>query len=104
MSENLGNKERAPYILNASSNLLGFSFLILTSSRLVGMSGVRVVDKIAAVCVAVFALSTFIAYMSIHSKPLRKSERFEEIASYLFLFGQLVLTVGALLLSANLIG
>lgn len=97
------SKDRAPYILNASSNLLGFSFLILTSSRLVGMSGVRMVDKIAAVCVAVFALSTFISYMSIHSALPKRSEHFEWMASHLFLSGQIILTIGAILLSANVI-
>ena len=97
------NTERAPHILNTSSNLLGFTFLILTSSRIVGLSGDSVVPKIAAGCIALFAISSFLSYASIHSYTLRRSKYFEAAASYIFFFGQLLLTVGAVLLSANFI-
>lgn len=97
------NKERAPHILTTSSNLLGFSFLILTSTRLIGPSEEPLITKIAAVCVVLFAVSTLISYISIHSVSLRRSVRLEETASYVFLLGQLVLTVGAILLSVNFI-
>ena len=97
------NPERAPHILNTSSNLLGFSFLILTSTRAIAPHEAGVITKLAATCVALFALSTMISYISIHSKSLIRSINIENFASHVFLLGQLVLTVGALLLSINLI-
>ena len=97
------NTEKAPHILNTSSNLLGFTFLILTSTRIVGLSRGSVVPKIAAVCVAMFAISSFLSYLSILSSSPRRSQHFEAAASYIFFFGQLLLTIGAILLSANFI-
>lgn len=97
------NRERAPHILNTSSNLLGFTFLILTSTRVVGLPSYSPVPKIAAGCVAIFAISSFLSYMSILSRSLRRSRQYEHAASYIFFLGQLLLTIGAMLLSANFI-
>jgi hypothetical protein len=95
--------ERAPHILNTSSNLLGFSFLILTSTRVIAPNEAGVITKLAAFCVVLFAMSTLISYISIHSKPLRRSINIEQAASYIFLLGQFVLTAGAVRLSIDLI-
>ena len=97
------NPGRAPHILNTSSNLLGFSFLILTSTRAIAPLEAGVITKVAASCVVLFALSTLLSYISIHSKSLVQSIHIENFASYVFLLGQFVLTVGAVLLSINLI-
>ncbi len=95
------NVERAPHILNTSSNLLGFTFLILTSTRIVGLAANSVVPKIAAGCVAIFAVSSLLSYASIHARTVKRGRRLEAAASYIFFFGQLLLTVGAILLSIN---
>ncbi len=97
------NIERAPHILNTSSNLLGFTFLILTSTRIVGLPNGSVVPKIAAGCVAIFAVSSFLSYASIHAYSMRRSRYLESVASYIFFLGQLLLTIGAILLSINFI-
>ena len=97
------NTERAPHILNTSSNLLGFTFLVLTSTRIVGLSATSPVPKIAAGCVAIFAISSFLSYASIHSNTHARSRYFEDIASYIFFFGQFLLTIGAVLLSLNFV-
>ena len=95
--------EKAPHILNTSSNLLGFTFLILTSTRIVGLSKYSVIPKIAAGCVAIFAISSFFSYLSILSPSPKRGRYFENAASYIFFFGQLLLTIGAILLSLNFI-
>lgn len=97
------NTERAPHILNTSSNLLGFTFLILTSTRIVGLPAGSIVPKLAAGCVAIFAVSSFLSYASIHAYSLRRSRYLESIASYIFFLGQLFLTIEAILLSINFI-
>lgn len=97
------NAERAPHILNTSSNLLGFTFLILTSTRIVGLASDSVVPKIAAGCVAIFAISSFLSYTSIHAYTRKCSRYLESVASYIFFFGQFLLTIGAILLSINFI-
>ncbi len=104
MNEDTGfNNEKAPHVLNTSSNLLGFTFLILTSTRIVGLAKDSIIPKIAAGCVAIFAISSFLSYLSVLSKFPKRSQYFENAASYIFFFGQLLLTVGAILLSANFI-
>lgn len=97
------NNERAPHILNTSSNLLGFTFLVLTSDRIIGLSVGNVIPKIAAGCIALFALSSILSYASIHAYTLKSGRNFEAVASYIFFFGQLLLTIGAILLSINFI-
>lgn len=97
------NIERAPHILNTSSNLLGFTFLILTSTRIVGLPSDSIIPKIAAGCVAIFAISSFLSYLSILSRSSKRSRNYENAASYIFFLGQLLLTCGAILLSINLI-
>lgn len=97
------NTERAPHILNTSSNLLGFTFLILTSTRIVGLPNGSIIPKIAAGCVTIFAVSSFLSYASIHARSMARSRYLESIASYIFFLGQFLLTVGAILLSVNFI-
>ena len=97
------NKARAPHILNTSSNLLGFSFLILTSTRAMGISPALLTTHIAAVCVIIFAISTLLSYIAMHVRLLETSQNVEQVASYVFLFGQLALTVSAVLLCIHLI-
>ena len=96
-------REKAPHILNTSSNLLGFSFLILTSTRAIGLPQTSIATKIAATCVVIFSVSSLISYTSIQTKIKERSQLLEDIASFFFFFGQLILTVGAILIAIALV-
>ena len=39
-----GDKDKSPHILNASSNLLGLCFVVLTSLKLLNIAGKTIID------------------------------------------------------------
>ena len=100
MQEN-NNKDRASHILGTSSTLLGFSFLVLVDLHAVGLARNGVIAKMSAICVGIFAISTFLSYASIHAKTKGKGYRLEAFASHIFLIGLSLLIIAALLLSFN---
>jgi hypothetical protein len=94
------NAAKASHILNASTNLVGFSFLILTSLKVLNFAQYTFADEIAAFSVVTFILSSTFSFASIRSKDDHKSEVLETIADYVFLGGLLAL----LLVCVSLIG
>ncbi len=85
------NSTKASHILNASTNLVGFSFLILTSLKVLNFAQYSYADEIAAFSVVTFILSSTFSFASIRSKNEHKSEVFETIADYIFLGGLVAL-------------
>src|SRR5436190_1209878 len=81
---------KAPQILNSSSNLLGFCFLVLTSIKFFKFSSTTIIDGITAVCFVMFMFSCLCAFLSIRSKTHR-AELYETLADYSFLLGLIVI-------------
>lgn len=100
--ENELNKEKAPHILNTSSNLLGFSLVALTSFKSLGIPNIAFELRMGAVCVFCFAISSLLSYASIQAKYVRKSEKLELVADFVFFAGQIMLTIMALYIAFNL--
>lgn len=94
---------KSTHILNASSNLLGFSFLVLSSIHGFGLEDAGRVDEIAAVCVVSFALASFFSFVSIRSKSERRAAAFEAVADYIFFAGLSVLVATSILLASGFI-
>ena len=94
---------KSTHILNASSNLLGFSFLVLSSIHGFGLADAGRVDEISAICVVSFALASFFSFISIRSKSERRSVVFEAVADYVFFAGLSVLVVTSILLASGFI-
>ena len=93
-------KEKPTHILNASSNLLGFCFFVLVSLKAFPISDIHFADDIVAVSILLLTLSVFLSFLSIRSSG-RKSERYEFIADYLFLFAVLsIMAIAGVLLFA----
>ncbi len=91
------NSEKSSHILNASSNLLGFCFVVLTSVKLLGFSDATYLDEITAVALICFMTSCILSFMS-----LRRNHDFdiyERIADILFLTGLFILFISTLLFS-----
>ncbi|MFC4261349.1 hypothetical protein ACFOWM_00540 [Ferruginibacter yonginensis] len=90
------------HIFNASSNLLGICFLILTSLKVLNINSKTVIDEITMLATFLFLCSCTLSFLSIRNKT-NNSIVLENIADVIFLVGLLLLFITALLFSFNMI-
>lgn len=90
---------KAPHVLNASTNLVGFSFILLTSLKFFKFTGGAIVNELVAITVVSFILSCTFSFFSMRSKSQLRSDRYETIADYIFLFALMLLLVVCLMLA-----
>lgn len=95
-------RDKSPHILNASSNLLGLCFVVLTSLKLLNIAGKTVIDELTTAAIIMFMTSCILSFLSIRGS-IKKSGRLESIADLFFIGGLLLLFVTALLFSFNII-
>jgi len=95
-------KDKSPHILNASSNLLGLCFVVLTSLKLLNIAGKTIIDELTTIAIMLFMASCILSFLSIRGS-IKKSGRLESIADILFLAGLSLLFVTTLLFSFNII-
>ena len=96
------NRQIGHHILNASSNLLGISFLVITSLRAFHLSDDTLIDELTAVSAVLFLASTILSYFSLRTAGLR-GVRLEGLADVAFIAGIASLTVSALMLMFGII-
>ncbi|ANE50692.1 hypothetical protein SY85_09440 [Flavisolibacter tropicus] len=84
---NNDSNQTSPHILNTSSNLLGLCFLVLTSIRLLDVSGKTIIDEVVSVAALAFMVSSILSFLSIKSHKELKSRRLEDVADYFFMGG-----------------
>ena len=96
------DNEKSPHILNASSNLLGLCFVVLTSLKLFKVSGQTIIDEITTCAIILFMLSCILSFLSIRGS-MKTSGKYENIADYLFLGGLVLLFATTILFSFNVI-
>lgn len=94
---------KSPHILNASSNLLGFTFLVLSSIKGFGLPQAGAIDEVVVFLVVSFAMSCFFSFLSMRSKSERSMAMYEQIADYIFFFGLSILLITSVLLVFDLI-
>lgn len=96
--------EKSPHILNASSNLLGICFIVLTSLKLLDKSRNTVIDEITVIAIILFMASCILSFLSIrNTSSNKKSELLERIADFIFLGGLSLLFITTILFSLDLI-
>lgn len=93
--------EKSPHILNASSNLLGICFIVLTSLKLLDKSEKTIIDEVTIVAIILFMTSCVFSFLSI--RGMKGSDRLEQVADIIFLGGLLLLFVTTILFSMNII-
>jgi hypothetical protein len=93
--------EKSPHILNASSNLLGICFIVLTSLKFLKKGADTIIDEITLGSLILFMGSCLFSFLSIRSK--QRAEFLERIADVLFMVGLLLLFATTLLFSFNFI-
>lgn len=96
------NDQKSPHILNASSNLLGLCFVVLTSLKILKLSADTIIDEITACTTILFMSSCILSFMSIRNS-FNKSDQLEKIADIIFLSGLGTLFVTIILFSLNVI-
>jgi hypothetical protein len=94
--------QKAPHILNASSNLLGICFVILTSLKLLHVAKDTIIDEIATVDIVAFTASCLLSFLSLRSDS-PGNHRLEQIADIIFIAGISLLLVTALLFAFDII-
>lgn len=94
--------QKAPHILNASSNLLGICFVILTSLKLLKIAKSTIIDEVATVDIVIFTASCLLSFLSLRSNSAR-NYRLEKIADIIFIAGISLLFVTAILFALDII-
>ncbi|MEO5595289.1 MAG: hypothetical protein ABIR15_04195 [Chitinophagaceae bacterium] len=94
--------EKSSHILNASSNLLGICFIVLTSLKLLDKSEKTIIDEITVVAIILFMASCIFSFLSLRGSD-RRSAFFEQVADVIFLGGLSLLFLTTILFSLNII-
>ena len=99
----MANKnDKSPHILNASSNLLGFCFIVLTSLRVLNLNGKTIIDELTSVAMILFMISSVLSFLSMRNSKIN-ADLFEKIADIIFLFGLFFLFAITMLITFNII-
>ncbi|GAA4153837.1 hypothetical protein GCM10022217_10040 [Chryseobacterium ginsenosidimutans] len=96
-------EKKSTHILNASSNLLGFSLVIITSLKISKMSQSTHLDEFAGIACLFFTFSCFFSFLAIRSKQEKRSDRFENIADYLFLIALFCIVLAVIIVTMKVI-
>ena len=88
---------RPPYILSASTNLLGICFIIITGLKLVNANVRSRADEVAWLAALLLFVAALHAYLSIRNNGARNWQ--ERVADYAFLGGMTALA-GAVIIAA----
>jgi hypothetical protein len=94
--------QKAPHILNASSNLLGICFVVLTSLKLLNVAKSTIIDEVATIDIVAFTASCLLSFLSLRNEN-RMSFRLEQIADIIFIAGIFLLLVTAILFAFDII-
>lgn len=103
MSEHSNRPSNSPHILSTSANLLGFCFVVLTSSKITKMNEASYIDEGATLAIVVFMSSCLLSFLAIRSKYESRALRLEKLADILFLCGLIILFLTTILIAFNVI-
>lgn len=93
---------RSPHVLNASSNLIGICFLVITSLRFFSKSSLTIIDELSGVAMVFFMSAALFSFLSLNRQH-RRGLLLERIASILFLIGLVILFFITMFFSFRLI-
>jgi hypothetical protein len=91
---------RSPYILSASTNLLGICFIILTGLKLANASARSYADEVAWLAALLLFVAALNAYLAIRNQGARDWQ--ERVADHAFLGGMTALAVAVIIAAISL--
>ena len=94
------HNDKSPHILNASSNLLGICFILLTSLKVMKISQTTIIDEITTIAIILFMVSCLFSFLSIRGN---RSAALEKIADFIFLSGLFLLFITTLFFTFDII-
>ena len=94
---------KSPHILNTSANLLGFTFIVLSSIKGFGLPQAGIIDELTSFCVVLFAISCLVSFAAMRAHDEQQSSKLELIAEYIFFGGLLIVTAIAILLALDIV-
>ena len=90
-------------ILSASSSLLGFCLVVITSFHLTDKADSSIIDEFTSVIAMFLIFSGFCSFLSLRSTNPPAKQRMETIAEYLFIIALIGIMLIILLLVFKLI-
>lgn len=97
------SSHKSPHILNTSSNLLGFCFIVITSLKITNKIHQTYIDEIVIVGALIFMTSTICSFLSIRTVVEKQAGFLESIAEYFFITGLLILLVVIMLIAFDML-
>ncbi|MFD1256684.1 hypothetical protein ACFQ3S_07735 [Mucilaginibacter terrae] len=94
--------DKSPHILNASSNLLGLCFVVLTSLKFLKISEKTMIDETVAMAIVFFMLSCLLSFLAIRGN-IKVGSRYKDIADLVFIGGLMILFATCMLFVFNFI-
>jgi len=95
-------KQKSPHILNASSNLLGFCLIIITSIKITKTASGTSLDECASIASICLAISCFFSFLAIRTANTKSEIKYEKIADYLFVISLTTIVISVILLILNI--
>jgi EamA domain-containing membrane protein RarD len=92
---------KPPHILNASSNLLGICFILITGLKLTNVGAATLADEISLFAALNFLGACLLSYLSIRIE--KETMRLERWADYLFIIGIISLFIAIAAFSTGLV-
>jgi hypothetical protein len=83
----------ANHILPTAANLLGFTFLVLTSIRGLKLGATKTLIVLTGVCVIAFAFSALLSFQSLRTKDHQTLINYETWAERIFIIGLITCTI-----------
>lgn len=81
------------HILPTAANLLGFTFLVLTSIRSLNLSASKTLIILTGICVIAFAFSALLSFQSLRTKERQTLINYEKWAERIFITGLITCTI-----------
>ena len=94
---------KSQHILNAASNLLGITLVIIAGLHIANVSARTLADEVAWVSAVCLSLSCVTSYLSIRAEGVRegKGERMERFADLAFMAGLFSLIASVVVLAVT---
>jgi hypothetical protein len=92
---------KQPYILNASCNLMGICFIVITGLKITNLSLATYADETSSFAALLFMVSCVMSYLSIRQE--KYEQRYENIADGFFLGGMVLLFAAVIMFANNIL-